>query len=351
MESKISVIIPVYNSENTIRKCLKSLLEQSYDNYEAIIVNDGSTDKSKTIINEMIKNDHRFYLINQKNSGSSSARKTGLNNISNDSEYFCFLDSDDYFDKDFLLKMIKTAVINQADIVQCGYSKFIGSYKYNDYLADCLKKNAVYNHDQIMKKLYISYFGISNFPGYLHTKLYKSYLKNIILKLPVKVKFMADDLSINIRILPLCNKIAIITDKLYFYRAGGGTSRFMPNFMNDYFSYHLIQKEKIIEYDLSDDYIYYSNVEIVNVFHTWLLMCARQLDKESFTIEYNKWIDNSIFIQDVYSIKDKWENEFYSLIIKNNIKDIYEFIMLELKKNRFKNIAKQLLFNICKYID
>ena len=66
MESKISVIIPVYNSENTIRKCLKSLLEQSYDNYEAIIVNDGSTDKSKTIINEMIKNDHRFYLINQK---------------------------------------------------------------------------------------------------------------------------------------------------------------------------------------------------------------------------------------------------------------------------------------------
>lgn len=104
MSYKISVIIPVYNSENTIVRTLKSIKEQSYKNYEVLIINDGSTDNSLEKINEFCGSDNRFLIFNTSNQGVSNARNVGLDNATGD--YIIFIDSDDYINRFYFENII-----------------------------------------------------------------------------------------------------------------------------------------------------------------------------------------------------------------------------------------------------
>ncbi|MDM8304005.1 glycosyltransferase family 2 protein [Limosilactobacillus vaginalis] len=96
----ISVIVPVYNVEHYLNKCIKSLVSQTYSNLEIIFINDGSTDQSLVILEQWKKRDSRIKLVNQVNQGLSSARNTGIRNSSG--EYLTFVDSDDYVTNDYV---------------------------------------------------------------------------------------------------------------------------------------------------------------------------------------------------------------------------------------------------------
>lgn len=122
MNKRISIIIPVYNVEKYIAKCIQSLLSQTYDNFEAVLVNDGSPDNSIGVAKQLIGDDARFIFLDKKNGGQASARNLGLDHISGD--YVAFLDSDDYLKNDFLEKILKEFGHNPAlDIVACGYKQ------------------------------------------------------------------------------------------------------------------------------------------------------------------------------------------------------------------------------------
>ena len=343
----VSLIIPMYNAEKHIKKCLNSVINQTYQNYEIIIVNDGSTDYSREIVEKIKKENNNIILVNQKNQGSTIARKTGLRNMSVDSEFFCFCDADDVIDKDYINKMVKEAIKYDADIVQSGYYKCLGKYKYNNCISECLQQKQIYSRDEIMNKLYLSFFGITNFPGYLHTKLYKRKFKDIIINLPTVVYFMADDLSINIRLLPLCDVIVTIPDKLYFYQSGGGTSKYMPNFMNDYFHYHQLQLSMISKYLLSDKYLYYSQIEIINVLKTWLIMqlTYKKFNYNSFFNEINKWLDTLEIKNAVENISKNrdWNSSFFEYLTRGNLEELYKYLKRESKKTKFKRKVKLLL--------
>lgn len=346
--SKVSIIIPVYNCKKNILKCLQSIEAQSYLNFEVIIVNDGSTDGTNIVISEFIKKCNKdFRLINQINKGSTLARKTGLANISLDSDYFCFCDADDYLSENFLEKMVSTALKENADITQCFYWKVIGKYKYNDYMPECLQNYNVYNRDQIMNNLYKSYFGISNFPGFLHGKLYKNKFASTILELPIIVDFMADDLSINIRLLPLCDRIATIEDKLYYYRNGGGTSRYMPFFMSDYLSYHKLQLKLIKEYSLNNDYLICSQKEIINVLHSWLIMKIVYCNEKNISNEITKWISVDEIKNAInnLAINSEWNDIFFKMLV-NNDSAIIPYLIKESNKKRIRQKAKKLIINV-----
>ena len=96
---KFSIIVPVYNVENYVDKCIKSILNQTYKNYEVIIINDGSTDNSLNIINKY-KNNKKIKIITQKNKGLSNARNNGMKMATGD--YLLFIDSDDYIEDKLL---------------------------------------------------------------------------------------------------------------------------------------------------------------------------------------------------------------------------------------------------------
>ena len=116
MKPKVSVIIPVYNVEAYIEKCLDSLLSQTLDDIEIICVNDGSTDKSCSIILDYVKKDSRIILMSQENKGPGCARNAGLRVAKG--EYVGFVDPDDFLDFDFFEKLYNCAIKNDIDIVK-----------------------------------------------------------------------------------------------------------------------------------------------------------------------------------------------------------------------------------------
>lgn len=128
---EISIIVPIYNIENYLEKCLQSILNQNFQSYEVILVNDGSTDNSREIAEKYVAlNSNLFRLINQENKGLSEARNTGINAANG--KYICFVDSDDYIENDYLQKMYETMQHTDADMVFCAFRSV-------DETGNCLK--------------------------------------------------------------------------------------------------------------------------------------------------------------------------------------------------------------------
>lgn len=116
---KVSVIVPVYNSEQYLKKCLDSLIKQSYKNIEIILVDDGSTDTSGMICDDYVKENEKLFVIHKKNEGVSSARNVALDIISGD--YCCFVDSDDYVEPDYVKNMVSLIVEPEEYVIKTGF--------------------------------------------------------------------------------------------------------------------------------------------------------------------------------------------------------------------------------------
>lgn len=123
----ISIIIPVYNAEKYIKTCLDSLLTQSFNNFEVIIVNDGSKDETFSICNTYKRKDNRINIINQSNAGVSAARLNGINQAKG--EYILSIDSDDWIEPNMLELLYNTAKSEHSDFVVCDYDKI-----YQDHI-------------------------------------------------------------------------------------------------------------------------------------------------------------------------------------------------------------------------
>ena len=115
----ISVIVPVYNCEKYIHRCVDSVLSQTYADFELILIDDGSKDNSGKICDDYSKKDSRIKVVHQKNQGVSAARNNGVE-ISK-GEYITFIDSDDWIDKSFLQVLYDACIENDAEISVCGY--------------------------------------------------------------------------------------------------------------------------------------------------------------------------------------------------------------------------------------
>ena len=121
MEDLISVIVPVYNVEEYIEKCLDSIINQTYKNLQIIIVDDGSPDNSGKICDEYAKKDNRITVLHKENGGVSFARNIGLQNATGN--WVTFVDSDDWIENDYIEQLLKIAKQDNADVVLCGYNR------------------------------------------------------------------------------------------------------------------------------------------------------------------------------------------------------------------------------------
>ncbi len=119
-EEKISVIVPVYNIEKEVARCVVSLGFQKYQNYEIIIIDDGSTDGSALVIDELAKKNGKIKIFHTENHGLSAARNLGIEKATG--KYISFVDGDDYVDPNYLSTLYEAIVENDADISVCGYT-------------------------------------------------------------------------------------------------------------------------------------------------------------------------------------------------------------------------------------
>lgn len=117
---KVSVIVPVYNAEKYLKRCVDSLLAQTYSNIEIVLINDGSKDNSDLICKSYEESyPDKIVFVNQNNSGAASARNNGMKNATGD--YIGFVDADDYVKEDMFEALLSTAVDNDCDMVNCGH--------------------------------------------------------------------------------------------------------------------------------------------------------------------------------------------------------------------------------------
>ena len=210
---KISIIVPIYNVEKYLRKCLESVVNQTLKDIEIICINDGSTDNSLAILKEYAQKDARIKIINQENSGVSASRNKGIELATG--EYLMFLDSDDWLDLKALEILYKEISINKCDIVKFG-------------IAEVYNNNNIKMHDtnNLLSKKYEELPLESQI--YLHLfcwdKIYKTnFIKNNSVNFPLNIK-TSEDCVFSILTLLSNAKIKNITDVLYYYNKTNITS-------------------------------------------------------------------------------------------------------------------------------
>lgn len=205
---KVSVVVPVYNTEKYLRECLDCLINQTLKDLEFIIINDGSVDTSSAIIEEYTKKDNRIKQINQKNQGLSSTRNNGINIAVG--EYICFVDSDDYIQKDFIENLYNAAIKYNADIAVGGIEKIYPNNKSKKLKS--FKNIKLYN--DTFEKLKILEIPKYN---YVWDKIYKKdFLKKFNLTFPIQKVY--EDINFTIEAVYFSNNIVVVPNSQYFYR-------------------------------------------------------------------------------------------------------------------------------------
>ena len=164
MEELISVVVPVYNVEKYIDKCINSIINQTYKNLEIILVDDGSPDNCGNICDEYAKKDNRIIVIHKENGGVSSARNIGIKNAKG--KWITFVDSDDWIENDYVEKLSKIGIQNKAEVVLCGYNRINNNDKQPINAIGEIKK---YNSFEYLIKTLNPQTGF----GFCHMKLIK----------------------------------------------------------------------------------------------------------------------------------------------------------------------------------
>lgn len=212
----ISVIVPIYNVEKYLRRCVDSLLKQTLENIEILLINDGSTDKSGQICDEYLKIDNRIRVFHKRNGGVSSARNLGLENIKGG--YVTFVDPDDYLDEDALEYLYKLIKESNSDIA---------CYKLKIYKDDVLlskkleyEKLEIFNEDEIIKNQVA-------FSKFSHTSCNKLYSKNLFkdekIRFEEEIRY-AEDALFNVYILSKAKRLISSNLAKYNYFINEGST-------------------------------------------------------------------------------------------------------------------------------
>ena len=220
MAEKITVIVPVYNVENYLDKCLDSLVNQTYKNLEIIVINDGSIDNSGIICQEYAQKDNRIVYIEKENGGQSEARNMGLDRMTG--SYVTFVDSDDWIELDYVEILYKKITEYQADIAVGNYYSFNeteGMYYFHIFGDSYHEK--VYDNVSIFENLYESQemksFALISVWG----KLYKA---DLVKHLRFDIGKLGEDGYLNQKIYLLAEKTIYLNKGLYAYRQREGSS-------------------------------------------------------------------------------------------------------------------------------
>ncbi|HFI0166169.1 TPA: glycosyltransferase family 2 protein [Streptococcus suis] len=216
----ISIIVPVYNVETYLDQCIHSVLNQTYSNWELLLINDGSTDSSGTICDDYAKGDERIRVIHKNNGGLSDARNAGIDNCTG--EYITFLDSDDGIREDFLETCLTTAIQHDVDIVIGHFFIWDENQQTFYYFVEQSQKDTIefisaqeaLNRQVVWKNFNTAPFVIAC------GKVFKATLFNTI-RFP-KGKVFEDEYTIHKTLLE-SNTIALINKEFYMYRRHGNS--------------------------------------------------------------------------------------------------------------------------------
>lgn len=256
----ISIIVPVYNVEKYLHQCIDSILSQTFEEFELLLIDDGSTDNSGKICDEYEEKDSRIKVIHQHNQGQAKARNVGIDAAGG--EWLAFVDSDDYIASDMMSVLLETAVAHHADMVMCNFSRF----KDSDENAVEEKLPTPFLSEVTEQHKFLHFVGNSELSVYHITPCCKIYHKTVFEGIRYPEGRIYEDSAIAPALLDNAKKIVCLKDSLYFYRTNPQSTT-QRRFSIKNFDYLLLYKDRIdyflengkTEYALkvSEDFFYF----------------------------------------------------------------------------------------------
>lgn len=253
---KLTIIIPAYNAEKTIEKCIKSIITSSSDDFEVIIIDDGSVDSTKEIVEKYIEKDNRILLISVENKGVSNARNIGLCYARG--KYITFIDSDDYF-FDYSVDLMLKKIDHDVDLHVFSYVLNKQGSKRN-----ILFENKIMDQKECVKKHVIDSIDLNTCWG----KIYKKELiqkNNIIFPLEQKI---GEDSIFVLKYLNISNKIAFHSDMLLLYNfiSGNTMTNYKIEWFDDYIRELYVREKVALKSNNNPMRIYYNYIKMYFLF-------------------------------------------------------------------------------------
>lgn len=290
---KVSVIVPVYNVEKYLERCIESLINQTFDDIEIIALNNGSTDSSLDILKCYASNDKRIKIINNDNIGVSEARNIGIRK--SNGKYIVFVDSDDWIDINMIEVLHKAISKNECDLAMCTYVREFNNHskekvfnlpEVNLYFDDEVKS-------QLLRKLVGPVGKELSTPEYLDAlgtvwaKMYNaSILKKNLRFIDLKEIGSGEDILFNIYVFNEVSKVILLNKPMYHYWRENNnsiTSRYIPNFVEKRRKYFNYIKDFIKDNDLGTEYeIALNNRICTSVLGMGLLECSKSNEASLF---------------------------------------------------------------------
>lgn len=230
---KVSIIVPIYNVEKYLKRCLESLLNQTLRDIEIILVDDGSPDKCPQLCDAYATRDSRVKVIHKKNAGLGYARNSGLEIATG--EFVAFVDSDDYVDLNTYKILYDNAKSLDADVVLCGFKR-LNNEKVN-IVSDTQIPQVLHGDDciSVLKGM----IGISTNVQFYHFAVWHGIYRNALIqnnnvRFCSERDYISEDIVFHLSILPLCNCISVIPDNLYYYclNENSLTTKYKPGRLN-----------------------------------------------------------------------------------------------------------------------
>lgn len=320
---KVSVLIPVYNTEKYLSKCIDSVINQTLKDIEIVIVNDGSKDNSQIIIEQYAKKDSRIKYCVQENSGLGATRNKGIELATG--EYIAFLDSDDWVENDYYELMYNQAINTKSDMV------------ISDYTVDSLNSSYIYEnkYEQIDKRRYIKDVLMRNVSGFSWNKLYKRELINSNnLKFPLRENFEnIEDQYFTLKTLYLSKKISFLNKPLihYIIRDNSIVNTYQKKLIDDGLNFYRQISEFFIRYNADDDI--YEALEIGMLKHICQCLSneCKNTNKKSLRERLNEY-KRILNIKEYQKIIDKFDGS--NKIKYNSISKEQKIYFNLLKKQR-----------------
>jgi len=320
MEGLISIIVPVYNVEQYLEKCVKSIINQTYKTIEIILVDDGSTDNSGKICEELKEKDERIKVIHKENGGLSDARNVGLK-IAN-GVYIGFVDSDDYIKEDMFETLYNLNKKHNSEISIVSYYEY-----YNDKLISVRKSEGVKEYDKIeaMREILID----QNIQSYAWNKLFKKELFDG-LEFPTNKNF--EDIATTLLLFERANKVVLLEDPKYCYvrRADSIVGKRNYKTYKDYLDV-IYDKYKYLDGKYEELDLYNAYNFVINMIWVYTIIVA--FDLEDVYLEFEK----------IYSLFEELVRRYGNKItdkLDNYNKSVLYMMLLDKKNSR--SAVKQL---------
>ena len=289
MDSLISVIIPVYNVKHYLEFCLNSIINQTYNKLEIILVDDGSTDGSEILCDELGGQDDRIKVFHKENGGLSDARNFGMEKATGD--FLAFIDSDDILHRDFFAELTNAQCKSNADIVACELTLFYNHSELEKLQQIKHKTNLkVYSTDEALKEYFMP---VGNRKLY-HGLCMKIYRRELFEKLRFEKGRLHEDVYITYKLLDRANCIAYIDSPYYFYyqnNMGSICKNYgVKNFLDEAEAYAGMYRYFVKKNRVTVELVAFLIIQYVNMFEVGYKVRNDQNVKEC-TAKIKKWIN------------------------------------------------------------